>query len=77
MREEAIKELELARHLLEMGYLNYAVFHSYQAAEKALKALIIEKLRVLPPRTHNLLELANRLRNSSVIIDEVFDDLRD
>jgi HEPN domain-containing protein len=29
MREEAVKELELARHLLEIGYLNYAAFHSH------------------------------------------------
>ncbi|WP_054853455.1 HEPN domain-containing protein [Vulcanisaeta distributa] len=73
---EAIRELELARHLLEIGYLNYAAFHSHQAAEKALKALIIVRLRLLPPKTH-LLELAERLRSSGIPVDEVIDYLRD
>ncbi|WP_054842188.1 HEPN domain-containing protein [Vulcanisaeta distributa] len=73
---EATRELELARHLLEIGYLNYAAFHSHQAAEKALKALIIARLRLLPPKTH-LLELAERLRSSGIPVDEVIDDLRD
>ena len=57
---EAVREL--ARHLLRIGYLNYAAFHSHQVAEKALNALIIVRLRVLPPKAHNLLELAEKLR---------------
>lgn len=35
-----------------------AVFFCHQALEKALKAVIIERRRELPPRTHNLLGLA-------------------
>lgn len=35
-----------------------AVFWSHQAVEKALKAVVIEKTRELPQRTHNLLDLA-------------------
>ncbi|GAB6943895.1 HEPN domain-containing protein [Vulcanisaeta sp. JCM 14467] len=75
--KEAIKELELARHLLEIGYLNYAAFHSHQAVEKALRALVIARLRMLPPKTHNLLELAEKLRNGGIAINDVLDDLRD
>lgn len=35
-----------------------AVFFCHQTLEKALKALVVEKRKELPPRTHNLLELA-------------------
>lgn len=34
------------------------VFFCHQSLEKALKAVIIEGRREMPPRTHNLLELA-------------------
>lgn len=35
-----------------------AVFWCHQAVEKALKAVVIEKTRQLPQRTHNLVDLA-------------------
>lgn len=34
------------------------MFYAHQAAEKVLKALHIEQRRAMPPKTHNLIELA-------------------
>jgi len=75
--KEALNELELAKRLLELDYLNYTCFHSHQAVEKALEALIIQRLRVIPPKTHNLIELAERLREGGLPTNEVMDDLKD
>lgn len=75
--KEAVNELELARRLLELGYYNYASFHSHQAAEKALKALIVERLRLIPPKAHNLLELAERLEAGGIDLGDLLDDLKD
>ena len=66
----------LAEKLLADGKYNYAAFHSHQSAEKILKALIIEILREIPPRIHNLLELGEALRNGGVDLSAVEDDLK-
>lgn len=47
-----------ARNCHKAGDYYAAIFFSHQAVEKALKAVSIEERRELPPRTHNLLELA-------------------
>jgi len=64
MREEAAGWWEQGRHDLSAARAMFreqiyyaAAFLSHQAAEKALKALLIEKRRELPPKTHNLLIL--------------------
>ncbi len=44
-----------------------AVFFCHQAVEKALKAAVVELARELPPRTHNLLQLGERLKTSKRI----------
>jgi len=74
--KEALESLRAAEHLLKAGFYNYAAFHSHQAAEKALKTLIIERLRVSPPKTHNLLTLSEALKGV-VDLGEVLDDLKD
>jgi len=74
---ESRRDLEVAEKLLEHGYYNYTAFLSHQAVEKALKALIIEKLRILPPKIHNLLELASALHEEGININEILDDLKD
>ena len=68
VREEALEwlraaedDLEDAKVLLRAGRYAGAAFHAHQAAEKALKAVIIAARRELPPRIHNLLELARIL----------------
>ncbi len=78
MREESRRWLRQARADLEvaraLGHGHYFVgaFACHQAAEKAMKAACIELHRTLPPKTHNLLELARELRAP----EEVLSDLR-
>jgi len=68
MREETKNWLKQAEMDLETAKANINIkkyfasaFFSQQAAEKALKAMALEKLRE-PLKSHNLLELAKRLK---------------
>ena len=68
MREETKNWLKQAEMDLETAKANIGIkkyfasaFFSQQAAEKALKAMGLEKLRE-PMKSHNLLELAKRLK---------------
>ena len=68
MREEvacrwlykAEKDIRAALKLLDEP--DYSAFHSQQAAEKALKALLVA-LGERPPRTHNIGLLIDRVRS--------------
>lgn len=51
-----------AERMLHAGRYIYLVFVSHMALEKVLKALVTEETRKLPPRTHNLIDLAQRAR---------------
>ena len=53
---EAQEDLEVAEDLLKLGRYAHACFLAQQAAEKALKALVLATLRRLE-RTHDLTEL--------------------
>lgn len=84
MREEAklwwkhaLKNIEVALRLLDEDFYSFAAFHAHQAAESALKALIIENLRELPPKVHSLIELANALKEESLDISPIEDDIKD
>ena len=55
--KQALADLEAAEKIAQAGVFFSSVFHSQQAAEKALKALHLEKKRKLPPPTHNLFRL--------------------
>jgi HEPN domain-containing protein len=46
--------------MLHTGRYIYVIFMSHMALEKALKALVTEETQKLPPRTHNLIDLAQR-----------------
>ena len=46
--------------MLHAGRYIYVIFMSHLALEKALKALLTEETQKLPPRTHNLIDLAQR-----------------
>ena len=56
--KQALADLEAAEKVAQAGVYYLSVFQSHQAAEKALKALHLEKRRALPPPTHNLFRLA-------------------
>lgn len=66
-------DIEDAKTLLRAGRYAGAAFHAHQAAEKALKAAIIELKRELPPKIHNLIALARRL---GVDDEEILEALR-
>lgn len=53
-------DLATAEHMLAVGRYIYVVFMCHMALEKALKALVTEETRELPPRTHNLIDLTRR-----------------
>ncbi len=57
----ALEDLKAARILLREGLYDLSAFHAHQAAEKALKALWVEKRSELPPRIHALQVLAREL----------------
>jgi HEPN domain-containing protein len=53
-------DLATAEHMLHNGRYIYVVFMSHLALEKMLKALVTEETQRLPPRTHNLIDLAQQ-----------------
>ena len=57
-------DLATAEHMLHAGRYIYVIFMSHLALERILKALVTEESRRLPPRTHNLIDLAQRCRLS-------------
>lgn len=59
--EEAQAELDGGRHLLESKDYHLCAFMCQQAVEKALKAVWLHKRRALPPKTHDLTDLATEL----------------
>lgn len=74
MREEIVNnlkqienDLDTARLLLNHRKYSDSVFHSQQAAEKALKTLYLHEKREIP-FTHNLVKLARELRLAKGIL---------
>lgn len=55
--KQAEEDLTTARALLDSERFYAAAFYSQQSAEKALKALHIDRLQALPPPSHDLLFL--------------------
>jgi HEPN domain-containing protein len=59
---EARDELEAARILRERGKYRQALFLCHLAVEKALKGAHIAEKDDVPPKTHDLIDLAQRLK---------------
>jgi len=59
---QAQDDLGTAESNLRAERFAASAFFSEQAAEKALKSLIIEKQRELPPHTHDLVKLGQQLK---------------
>lgn len=57
--EIAAEDLDTAQAMCDGGRYLYAGFEAQQSAEKALKAVVQEAVRV-PPKIHNLVTLAGR-----------------
>ncbi len=58
----AAYDLATAEAMLASGRYLYVLFCSQQAVEKLIKAMIVEKTREFPPRTHDLIRLARAAR---------------
>ncbi len=54
-------DMETARAMLESGRYIYCVFMCHLSIEKALKGLYHKKLKTLPPKTHNLVFLVEKI----------------
>jgi HEPN domain-containing protein len=61
-------DIATAEQMLHAGRYIYVIFMSHMAVEKALKALVTEATQKLPPRTHNLIDLAQR---AHVVLSQV------
>lgn len=57
----ALYDLETAQAMFNTGRYLYVVFMCQQAIEKLLKALFLHKTQKMPPRTHNLLYLVDKI----------------
>lgn len=66
--ELAERELEDARVALTEGLYQMVAFFSHQIAEASLKALWIQEADGLPPRTHNLVAMAENLEAPEEIL---------
>ena len=54
-------DMETAEYMHNGGRHIYAVFMCHLSIEKALKGLYYEKLRLIPPKSHNLIYLLNEI----------------
>ena len=52
-------DMDTAVYMHKGGRYIYAVFMCHLSIEKALKGLYYEKVREIPPKTHNLIYLLN------------------
>jgi HEPN domain-containing protein len=54
----SLDDIEAAAVLLEKRKIRQSLFFAHLAVEKALKAHVSKAIKTLPPRTHDLLRLA-------------------
>jgi HEPN domain-containing protein len=67
--EKALDDLEIAEEILP-NHPGGSTFHSQQAAEKALKALLIA-IGMRPPKTHRIELLLELLEREGIKTDEI------
>ena len=59
--KQADYDMETAEFMTKGGRHFYAVFMCHLAIEKALKGLYQQNLQEIPPKTHNLIYLLNKI----------------
>lgn len=64
---QADYDLDTAQFMLDGGRRFYSVFMAHLAVEKALKGIYHQKLKKMPPKTHNLVFLAEE---SGIVMDD-------
>ncbi|MHC4354010.1 MAG: HEPN domain-containing protein [Planctomycetota bacterium] len=57
-RDGSDEDFAAAESLLEKGHLRHSLFFAHLAVEKMLKAHVTRQTGDVPPRTHNLIRLA-------------------
>jgi HEPN domain-containing protein len=57
-KTSAEEDFAAAQSLLEKGHLRHCLFFAHLAIEKMLKAHVTRKTSDVPPKTHNLIRLA-------------------
>ncbi len=58
--KQAEYDMDTAEYMFKGGRFLYTVFMCHSSIEKALKGLYSQKLKKVPPKTHNLLYLTDR-----------------
>ena len=61
---EAEESYKVAQHLFEKKDYSYSLFFGHLAVEKLIKAIYVQKIGEIVPRTHNLLRLAKEAKLS-------------
>jgi len=59
--KQADYDIDTALFMIKGGRYFYSVFMSHLSIEKALKGLYFEKLNTIPPKTHNLIALLQKI----------------
>ncbi len=59
--KQADYDMSTASYMFKGGRYFYAVFMCHLSIEKALKGLYYERLKEVPPKTHNLISLVNEI----------------
>lgn len=59
--ESSEDDWKVANHLLEKGDYSYSLFFGHLTIEKILKAIYVNKPREIPPYTHRLVYLAEKV----------------
>ena len=59
--KQAESDIKTANHVAKDKQSFYALFFCHLAVEKALKGLYFKRLGVVPPKTHNLLYLLEKV----------------
>jgi HEPN domain-containing protein len=73
--EQAKRDLRMAEELLKAGFFEGAAYHSHQAGEKALKALVIHKHGY--HLTHSCKLLLDQLKAQGLEVDGLYEYARE
>ena len=73
--EQAKRDLRMAEELLKAGFFEGAAYHSHQAGEKALKALVIHKRGY--HLTHSCKLLLDHLKAQGLEVDGLYEYARE
>lgn len=67
--EQAKADLKTSKDMITTQNYYARVSFSQQAAEKALKAVLVSKTQEAPPKIHDLLELARKIKAPKVVVE--------